>query len=116
MKIGRPTKYEPEFCDIVVEKMSEGASIEELPLYLGVSKFTIYHWIKQNESFSDAIKEGVALSEAWWREKGRKNLENDKFSATLWYMNMKNRFGWADKKEIQATVSMRHEDALKELE
>ena len=44
-------------------------------------------------------------------KQGRKNLENKEFNSTLWYMNMKNRFGWKDRndlttndKEIQPVV------------
>lgn len=61
-------------------------------------------WIKEEGEFSKTIKQGKALSEAWWHSMGRCNLmvdnEGPKLNATLWYMNMKNRFGWADKQEV----------------
>ena len=109
-KRGRPTKYKPEMCDQVIKLMGQGASLIEVAAELGVSHETVHDWKRVDspqyiEAFSDAIKAGVRLSHAWWERNGRINLENKDFSATLWYMNMKNRFGWRDKHDIDMTGS-----------
>lgn len=98
-KAGRPTKYKPEMCAQVVELMREGASLAEVSAEIGITRETLNQWRHSNEKFSDAVKNGIELSRAWWERKGRVNLENKDFNATLWYMNMKNRHGWADKVE-----------------
>lgn len=105
---GRPSKYKPSMCKVVVDLMSEGASKCEVCAELDVCVDTIAEWCDEKgryfkPEFSLAVKKGLKLSQAWWERSGRKNLENKDFSYTGWYMNMKNRFGWTDKATVDHT-------------
>lgn len=113
LAVGRPTVYRAEICDQVIELMKEGRSKNAVASILGIHVDTIYDWCDKYPEFSEAIKKGVMLSEAWWEEHGRLNLHNRDFNSTLWYMNMKNRFGWRDRVDNNHSVGMRHEDILK---
>ena len=113
LKLGRPTLFKEEYCKRAIELLKQGASIEELSLEFDVQCSTIYSWMQTKASFADAVNKGREFSKAWWMKKGRTELENGKFSSTLWYMNMKNRFGWADKQEI--TQNTEADEIKKEL-
>jgi len=80
--------------------MSEGASKTEIAAELDICWDTLAEWQKHNAEFSEAIKRGQKLSQAWWERQGRTNLQNKEFNYTGWYMNMKNRHGWKDKHEL----------------
>ena len=99
-KVGRPTKYKPQMCETILELMKEGASLDEVRGELDISKDTLYRWKEDNEDFSDSIKRGIRMSQAWWEKQGRISLRDRDFNYTGWYMNMKNRFKWSDKKEF----------------
>lgn len=102
-KMGRPIKYEPSMCDKVMPLMEQGASIAEVAAELGVAISTLTLWREQYPDLSAAIKRGIDASQSWWEKHGRIQLENRDFNATLWYMNMKNRFNWRDKTENEHT-------------
>ena len=105
---GAPSKYNPAMLTTIKELMGEGASIVEVAAELGISRETIYDWCNEdsprfNQDFSDTIKKGFELCQAWWERAGRLNLDNKDFSYTGWFMNVKNRFHkeWRDKHEVE---------------
>lgn len=89
----------------VLELYQQGASDVEIKAQIiewrgSISNSLWNRWMKEEKKFSTTVKRGRILSAAWWEKKGRLNIDSKEFNSGLWFMNMKNRFGWADKKEI----------------
>jgi hypothetical protein len=99
-KVGRPTKYEPKMCEIVINCGKEGMSKCEMALELDIAYDTFDRWQNQNKKFSEAVKEAMRHSQAWWERNGRMATFGgiDGFNATSYIFNMKNRFrdDWND--------------------
>ena len=109
-KVGRPKKkldcLPNGWQEGVVELAEQGASDVELRDYLNISDDLWYRFIEEEPEFSLTIKKASRKCRIWWEKSGRLNLDNKDFSPTLWYMNMKNRFGWADKQEISQKTTV----------
>lgn len=104
MAAGRPSKYDPKYCEEVGKLFREGCSIEEIAYEIDVHVDTIAEWQKVHPEFSAAMKKGRKFAEGRWMKDGRVNIHNKEFNTALWYINMKNRYGWTDKKEIKQEV------------
>ena len=53
--MGRPTEYRPEYCERVIEFMSQGYSLTAFAGSIRVARDTVYEWIKAHRDFSDAV-------------------------------------------------------------
>lgn len=101
---GRPTKYDPSYCDIVIEWMEQGYSATAVAGKLRISRSTFYKWAEANPEFSDALNIGRACSQAWWEDKLRTVAETNEGNASAAIFGVKNR-GAEDWLEADKTAS-----------
>ncbi len=108
MAAGRPSDYDPAFCERVIDLGKEGASKAEMAAELGVVRQTLDNWCDAHPEFLDAVKEALSFSQAWWEKQGRIATfgATPNFNATSFIFNMKNRFpnDWRDKQEVDQSV------------
>ena len=59
---GQPTKYDPAYCDEIIEVCSQGHSITGFAGKIGVDRDTISEWAKVHPEFSVALKRAKAAA------------------------------------------------------
>lgn len=99
----------PEWKENITRLYKKGGSDNDVKALIitwigSLSNDLWFRWLDEEPIFSEVVTQGRILSQAWWEKHGRKNLYNKDFNSTLWYMNMKNRFGWADNQKIDHTT------------
>ncbi len=96
--------------------MSDGGSIEGFAGKLSRSKQTIYDWFKAHPEFEEAREIALSKARLYFDELCRNGMwiskDGPNLNTTLWYMNMKNRFGWRDK--IEAEVDTKDDSWIDE--
>lgn len=124
MAPGQPTKYDPKYCEMIVEHMKDGNSLNSFAVKIGVHKDTIYQWIKVFPEFSDSYKIAMQACQDWWERIAKQHLithsskeeGSTNFNNTIWIFNMKNRFGWRDNFDLNVTGQLAHEHTHQTLE
>ncbi len=113
MPAGRPSKYKPEYCQSLIEHMSEGLSFESYAGLCDCSIDTLYEWAKVQSEFSEAKRIGASKSMLFWERLGLDGARgiHDKFNASTWIYTMKCRFPrhWSDKQEVNHVIADRRE-------
>jgi len=99
-------KDRPSWKEDCLELYQNGASDVEIRANLNITIRIFGRWMKEEKIFRKTIKTGRTLSQAWWERHGRLNLHNKNFNSVLWYMNMKNRFGWRDNQDVNLDSKM----------
>lgn len=105
--MGRPTKYDPRFCDEARRIMAQGFSVKAFAGQIGVNVQTVYNWMNQYPDFFDAIKDGQAAAAEWWERTLMQVAATGEGSAAAAIFGVKNRSQeeWKDKVEQDHTSS-----------
>ncbi len=93
-KMGRPSKYDPAFCEKVLDLGEQGKSKAQIAKAIGVTRPTLDSWAEKHPDFLYALKAAHDLALAWWEDKGQSGLDAGagNFNATAFIFQMKNRF------------------------
>ena len=92
MPAGRPTKYDPAFCEAIVEHCADGASLTSFAASIDVCRDTITEWTNAHEEFSLAVKRAKAKCASWWEQNARQGATgvNKDVNPTLCIFGLKN--------------------------
>ena len=91
-KEGRPSKYQPRFCDIVVQVGQRGGSMVAMAEACDVLRATLYDWADQYPEFSAALGRAKQAEQMFWENMGIKGIHADRFNAMVWKTSMQARF------------------------
>lgn len=117
LKVGRPSLYKPENCELVISFGKQGFSKVQMAAKFDVDKSTIDYWRDTIPEFSEALTRALTYSQTWWEEQASAGLKDRNFNANLWLKVVASRFrdDYADRKEltgagggpIQQTVTLK---------
>lgn len=85
----------------------EGGSAVEMRCLLGIGESAWGTLLEDSEEFRRTVKSAQDLCKVWWERTGRGMATGADGNATVWIFNMKNRFGWRDRQELDHTSTDR---------
>lgn len=100
MGFGRPSKYKEEYCEQLIEHMTQGYSYLSFAGKVRVCFDTLYEWEKVHTAFSEAKKIGWAQSLLFWESMGvDASIDKSNINTAIYIFSMKCKFrkqGWND--------------------
>jgi len=122
MPAGRPSKYDPSFCDELIEFMGQGNTFKAFAGHKKVSYATVKTWTHMYPEFLEAKKIGQMACEKALLTIGR-GLATGKLrgNASVWMFMMKNICKWTteitikDETKLKAVTITLPESGKKEI-
>lgn len=94
--VGRPTLYNPVYCEKVIELGKLGKSIEQIASNIGVSTRVMFDWKEKYPEFLHALEQAKELELDWWENIAQNMMieskEGDKLNSSIWSRSMAARF------------------------
>ena len=107
--VGRPSLYDPKYCEEVIALGKIGKSVEAIGAILGVGTKTLYNWRDQHEEFLHALDMAKEFELQWWEDIAQthmiENKESDKINATIWSRSMAARFPKKYREQVKQEIT-----------
>ena len=104
--------YRDDYCEDVVDFLKDGHSLAAFGGHIGVSRETLYRWIRTQPPIAEAVKRAQAKSILWWELRILDLAQTGQGNAAAITFGLKNRAPeeWRDKihTELSGTVEQIH--------
>jgi transposase-like protein len=94
--VGRPSQYDPAYCERIIELGRLGKSIEQIAAQIGVGTKTMYNWRDEFPEFLRALEMAKELELDWWENIAQnmmvENKDGSKLNSAIWSRSMAARF------------------------
>ena len=94
--VGRPSNYEPIYCNQVIELGKQGKSYEQIASILNIGLRTLFTWRDTHLEFQHALRDAKDFEMAFWEDLAQTYLVEEKgaprLNAGLWSRSMAARF------------------------
>lgn len=99
MPAGRPSDYDPAYCEKIIEWGKLGKSKAWMAAQLDVCHQTLLRWEAAHAEFSEAMARAEAKAQAHWEDLGQDNIKEREFNSSVWSRSMAARFPkqWREK-------------------
>jgi len=77
------SKYDPKYCDTVIELGLQGSSQKMMCSTIGINKNTLGNWQKAHPEFADAMDLALVHAQAYWERLMLVNAENKNFNTRM---------------------------------
>jgi transposase len=107
--VGRPSKYDPAFCERVIELGKLGKSVEQIACELNVGTKTLYNWRDENPEFLHALDMAKEFEQNWWETIAQTHMIEEqgaaKLNASIWSRSMAARFPKKYRESVKQEVT-----------
>ena len=107
--VGRPSLYDPAYCEQVIELGKLGKSVEQIASRLGFSLRVMYQWRDAHNDFMHALEEAKQHELAWWEDQADAYMvetkDGPRLNATLWSRSMAARFPKKYRESVKQEIS-----------
>lgn len=117
MRIGQPpgersraSKYDPAFCDRIIEMAGKGLLPEQWAAELNIAMSTLYLWANVYPEFEEAVLIAYPKAAAIWLDNGMSNIKNPDFRTSIWVEVMRKRFPALYQREAYTEEHFRDRD------
>lgn len=117
MSAGRPSDYDPAYCEMVIDHLGGGYSLKTFAAVVDCNPSTLYEWEKAHPEFSNAIKKGRAKGMMTWETGLMTQAIKGTGNTAAHIFAMKNLYpdDWRDKQDhehkVGLTVNISGDDA-----
>lgn len=106
---GRPTLYDPSFCDVVIALGKQGKSKAQIAKHLDVARNTLDNWAVEHDEFLSALTRAQDFALCWWEDQAQSYMLEDKegqrLNASIWSRSMAARFPKDYRQEVKQEIT-----------